>query len=55
MGILELDKALLAEIEALASEGRAKAPERVIVEYIPPSDEKGPGTAWPDLTGNISA
>jgi len=42
MGILELDKALLAEIEALASEGRAKAPERVIVEYIPPSDEKGP-------------
>jgi len=38
----ELDKALLAEIEALASEGRTKAPERVIVGYLPPRGERGP-------------
>ena len=42
MGMKELDKALRAEIETLASEGRAKAPERVIVELIPPQGEKGP-------------
>ncbi|MGE5848602.1 MAG: aminotransferase class I/II-fold pyridoxal phosphate-dependent enzyme [Candidatus Methylomirabilota bacterium] len=38
----ELDKALRSEVEALTTEGRAKPPERVIVEYIPPRGEKGP-------------
>jgi glycine C-acetyltransferase len=38
----ELDKALLAEVEALKVEGRAKAPERVIVGYLPPDGERGP-------------
>lgn len=41
MGMAALDKVLLAEIEALASEGRAKAPERVIVGYLPPRGERG--------------
>ena len=42
MGMRELDKALLAEVEALKVEGRAKAPERVIVGYLPPDGERGP-------------
>jgi glycine C-acetyltransferase len=37
-----LDRSLKQEIEALQAEGRAKAPERVIVDYIPPAGEKGP-------------
>ncbi len=41
MGMAELDKALRAEIEALAVEGRAKAPERVIVGVIPPRENRG--------------
>ena len=42
MGMAALDKLLLAEIEALASEGRTKAPERVIVGYLPSRSERGP-------------
>jgi glycine C-acetyltransferase len=42
MGMAELDKALLSEVEALKTEGRAKPPERVIVAYIPARGEKGP-------------
>ena len=42
MGMSALDKALLVEVEALASEGRTKAPERVIVGYLPPRGERGP-------------
>jgi glycine C-acetyltransferase len=38
----ELDRVLLAEVEALKREGRAKAPERVIVGYLPPDGERGP-------------
>lgn len=37
-----LDQALIQEIEALQEEGRAKAPERIIVDYIPAAGEKGP-------------
>jgi glycine C-acetyltransferase len=37
-----LEHALMQEIEVLQEEGRAKAPERIIVDYIPPSGEKGP-------------
>ncbi|MFZ7124993.1 MAG: aminotransferase class I/II-fold pyridoxal phosphate-dependent enzyme [Desulfobacterales bacterium] len=37
-----LDHSLKLEIEALETEGRAKAPERVIVDYIPPAGGKGP-------------
>ncbi len=42
MPIEELDAALCRELEALAAEGRAKAPERVIRRYIPAQKEFGP-------------
>ncbi len=42
MSLNQLDHSLKQEIEALKAEGRAKAPERVIVGYIPPTGEKGP-------------
>ncbi|HSD51231.1 MAG TPA: aminotransferase class I/II-fold pyridoxal phosphate-dependent enzyme [Candidatus Methylomirabilis sp.] len=42
MGLSELDRSLVEEVETLQAEGRAKPPERVIVEYIPPRGEKGP-------------
>jgi glycine C-acetyltransferase len=42
MGLPELDRSLVEEVEALKAEGRAKPPERVIVECIPPRGEKGP-------------
>jgi glycine C-acetyltransferase len=42
VGRQALDRTLEAELAALASEGRAKAPERVIVECVPPRDERGP-------------
>nr|WP_321397665.1 aminotransferase class I/II-fold pyridoxal phosphate-dependent enzyme [uncultured Desulfobacter sp.] len=37
-----LDKSLQAELTALAAEGRAKAPERIITEFIPPKNDSGP-------------
>lgn len=42
MSLEKLNQALRAEVEALQEEGRAKAPERIIVDYIPPRGEKGP-------------
>jgi glycine C-acetyltransferase len=42
MSTVNLDHALLQEIEALQEEGRAKAPERIIVDYIPAAGKKGP-------------
>ena len=42
MPLDKLDVALQKEVEALTAEGRAKAPERIIVDYIPPRGEKGP-------------
>jgi glycine C-acetyltransferase len=42
MPIEHLDQSLRQEIETLQAEGRAKAPERIIVDYIPPAGEKGP-------------
>ena len=44
-GVMSLDKlnaALVADVAALSAEGRAKAPERVIVGYVPPSGIRGP-------------
>ena len=37
-----LDRSLHAELSALAAEGRAKAPERIITEFIPPKADAGP-------------
>lgn len=37
-----LDASLAKDVSALVAEGRAKAPERVIVEYIPPKGPFGP-------------
>ncbi len=42
MALDKLDQALLQDVEELRKEGRAKAPERIIVDYIPPKGEKGP-------------
>ena len=42
MGGDKLEQALLKEVRALEAEGRAKAPERVIVEVIPPTGARGP-------------
>ncbi|NOX38787.1 MAG: aminotransferase class I/II-fold pyridoxal phosphate-dependent enzyme [Calditrichaeota bacterium] len=42
MPLDKLDSALQSDVEALQQEGRAKAPERIIVDYIPPRGEKGP-------------
>ncbi len=42
MPLEKLDRALIQEVEALQAEGRAKAPERIIVDYIPPRGDRGP-------------
>ncbi len=42
MPVEHLDHSLRQEIEALQAEGLAKAPERIIVDYLPPAGEKGP-------------
>jgi glycine C-acetyltransferase len=42
MSLAALDQALQLELDALTAEGRAKPPERVIVAYLPPQDQKGP-------------
>ncbi len=42
MSLKKLNPALVKEVQALKEEGRAKAPERVIVDYIPPRGVKGP-------------
>ena len=42
MPLNKLDDSLRQEIDALRAEGRAKIPERVIMEYLPPAGGKGP-------------
>lgn len=42
MTLEKLNQALVAEVEQLSNEGRAKAPERVIVGYEPPRGARGP-------------
>lgn len=42
MTLERMDRALELELEALKAEGRAKPPERVIVDYIPAAGERGP-------------
>jgi glycine C-acetyltransferase len=42
MSLEKLNAALVADVAKLQQEGRAKAPERVIVGYIPPSRNRGP-------------
>jgi len=42
MSLQKLNTALLADVAKLRDEGRAKAPERVIVGYVPPRDGRGP-------------
>jgi len=42
MSINKLDISLTQELEILKQEGRAKAPERIIEQYLPPKGEKGP-------------
>ena len=42
MSLNKLNTALVNEVEQLKEEGRAKLPERVITDYIPAKDGKGP-------------
>ncbi len=42
MSLEKLNQSLIQDVETLKSEGRAKAPERIIVDYIPPLDGRGP-------------
>lgn len=42
MSLEKLNATLVKEVAALEHEGRAKAPERVIVGYVPPSGDRGP-------------
>ncbi len=42
MSLDKLNAALVADVAALKQEGRAKAPERVIVGYVPASGSRGP-------------
>jgi glycine C-acetyltransferase len=42
MPLDKLNGALRAEVASLAAEGRAKAPERVIVDYVAPRGDRGP-------------
>jgi len=42
MSLEKLGPALKSEVTALEREGRAKAPERVIVGYLPPAGGRGP-------------
>jgi glycine C-acetyltransferase len=42
MSLEKLNKSLILDLELLKSEGRVKAPERIIVDYIPSLNGKGP-------------
>ena len=42
MTLERLDAGLVREIDTMQAEGRAKAPERVIVGYLPPAEDRGP-------------
>jgi glycine C-acetyltransferase len=42
MSLIKLDASLEQEINDLKAEGRAKIPERIIEEFLPPKGDKGP-------------
>jgi len=42
MSLNKLNLALENDVAALKQEGRAKAPERIIEDYVPPTDNRGP-------------
>ena len=42
MSLDKLNAALVADVAALKEEGRAKAPERIIVGYVPAAGSRGP-------------
>jgi len=42
MSLVNLDKALQAELETLRDEGRTKQPERIITDYLPAAGDRGP-------------
>ncbi|MDW7967195.1 MAG: hypothetical protein RMI39_03610, partial [Thermoanaerobaculum sp.] len=42
MSLERLGASLMEEVKNLQAEGRAKAPERVVVGYVPPTDGFGP-------------
>lgn len=50
----KLDKSLQTELAALAAEGRAKAPERIITEFIPQETIQAQDTGLKAPAKNIS-
>lgn len=50
MPLEKLNEALIQDVETLKSEGRAKTPERVIVDYIPSTNGNGPRYKLKDTT-----
>lgn len=53
MALDRLDQALKQDLLTLHAEGRAKAPERVIVHYIPPEGPRGPRYVLQGLDGEF--
>jgi len=53
MSLDRLNTALAREVAALEREGRAKAPERVIVGYVPPEGDRGPRFRLRDASGEF--
>lgn len=52
MALDRLNATLAADVAQLAQEGRAKAPERVIVGYVAPADGRGPRYRLRDSEGD---
>lgn len=52
MALDRLNASLAADVAQLAQEGRAKAPERVIVGYVAPADGRGPRYRLRDSAGD---
>ena len=42
MSLDKLNASLVRDVAELEQEGRAKAPERIIIGYLPPAGDRGP-------------
>ena len=53
MSLAKLNASLLADIDKIKEEGRAKAPERVMAGWLPPSGDRGPRFRLEGTTGEF--
>jgi glycine C-acetyltransferase len=51
MSLEKLNAGLVRDVDRLREEGRAKLPERVIVDYVPPAEGRGPRYRLADSSG----